>query len=101
MNRAMFKSVVNLLILSLAASPSCSIKDKPETISGDAAVAPVASAIQGAFSEAERDALLAPIALYPDALLAQILPYEEHWKRKLWRADRDRRRPGVYRSDEF
>ncbi len=39
-----------------------------------------------------------PLGEYPE-LAAQ--GHEEHWQRKLWRTDRDRRRPAIHRRDQL
>ncbi|MCI0387709.1 MAG: DUF3300 domain-containing protein [Acidobacteria bacterium] len=72
MNGIKLKSTVTLLILSLAMSPSlCYMTSMAGPISTRE---PVGSPMAEAFTEEELDELLAPIALYPDPLLAQVLP---------------------------
>jgi hypothetical protein len=79
MIRVMFKTVTGLLVLTMAIYPSLyGISKTAGRISASELAASVnrqeASATEGAFSEEELDELLAPIALYPDPLLAQVLP---------------------------
>src|SRR5882672_7436638 len=75
-----FKSLGAWLLLGQIIYPSCtSGKSVPNsTSSSTTATSPVttetAPSPEGNFSEAELDELLSPIALYPDPLLAQILP---------------------------
>jgi uncharacterized protein DUF3300 len=70
MKHALIRRLITLLVISLATSPVLSIcasaMDSP-------ALAAVQSGSQS-FSAAELDELLGPVALYPDPLLAQVLP---------------------------
>lgn len=73
MKHALIRRTITLLVFSLATSPILSLRasagERP-------AVAAASSAQSGSqnFSDAELDELLGPIALYPDPLLAQVLP---------------------------
>ncbi|MBZ0160086.1 MAG: DUF3300 domain-containing protein [bacterium] len=68
MKDAARRAVLGILILALA-PPSCALGQLPQPSSPPPADAPAAST----FQQEELEQLLAPIALYPDALLAQIL----------------------------
>ncbi len=68
MKSAAKRGVLGILILVLA-TPSCALGQPPLPSSPPPAGAPAAPT----FQREELDQLLAPIALYPDALLAQIL----------------------------
>ena len=73
MNRVMSKAAIKLLVLTLATSASICCNKK--TAESDSAASTAGQgAVSGAFTAADTDELLAPIALYPDPLLAQILP---------------------------
>jgi hypothetical protein len=70
------RSTVSLLILSLTISPIMCYGAEAGLMSGATAggvIATLPSPAAG-FTEAELDEMLGPIALYPDPLLAQVLP---------------------------
>ena len=69
MNTNGFRPCSLLTALLLALTPALAQQAQSPDVSGAAAVAPAAKT----FSQQELDQLMAPIALYPDALLAQIL----------------------------
>ncbi len=72
MNRVMSKAAINVLVFTLASASICCNK---KTAGTDSAASNAGQgAVSGAFTAADTDELLAPIALYPDPLLAQILP---------------------------
>ena len=58
-----------------------------------------AHAQQRLYSQPELDALLAPVALYPDPLLSQILPAAVYPDQVAQAADWSRRNPGVSGDD--
>lgn len=58
------------VVLGLAASSTAGPAAAQDDVSADAAVVPAAEEPQ--FTDAELDALAAPVALYPDSLLAQV-----------------------------
>jgi len=62
------------LLVALAPHHSFAIDPAPPLLAEEPAPAEVPPAVARKLSEAELEALLAPIALYPDALLAQLLP---------------------------
>ncbi|MBL8444989.1 MAG: DUF3300 domain-containing protein, partial [Zoogloeaceae bacterium] len=66
-----FRKCALLTALMLALSPSLAQSQQPASPAPAAAGA--ATLASPTFSQQELDQLLAPIALYPDALLAQIL----------------------------
>ncbi|MDD2744804.1 MAG: DUF3300 domain-containing protein, partial [Rhodocyclaceae bacterium] len=69
MNTKSFRPGSLLAAMLLALSPALAQQDQTASPTASAAVAPA----QKTFSQEELDQLMAPIALYPDALLAQIL----------------------------
>ena len=69
MNTNSFRPCSLLTALLLTLTPALAQQGQSPEVSGAAAVAPAAKT----FSQQELDQLMAPIALYPDALLAQIL----------------------------
>jgi hypothetical protein len=69
MNTNGFRPCSLLTALMLALTPALAQQAQSPDVSGAAVVAPAAKT----FSQQELDQLMAPIALYPDALLAQIL----------------------------
>lgn len=77
MNSTCFRSCALATALMLAFSPSMAEQSQKMAVSGVSAVtAPGVAAVKPAaktFSQQDLDQLLAPIALYPDDLLAQIL----------------------------
>ena len=75
MKRSLLKTAINLLVITVTVAPSLCFAGRANASTGKALVengSPVLSI--EAFSEAELDELLSPIALYPDPLLAQVLP---------------------------
>ena len=64
------RRIITLLVIALAISPILSIVGEVSTL----AAATRAQSVPQNFSDAELDELLGPIALYPDPLLAQVLP---------------------------
>ncbi|MBE2241962.1 MAG: DUF3300 domain-containing protein, partial [Burkholderiaceae bacterium] len=62
-------AVFGTISLAFAVAPALQAQTQPAT----AATAPPAAAAPAAFSQGELEAMVAPIALYPDALLSQML----------------------------
>jgi hypothetical protein len=73
MKHALIRRIITLLVISLATSPILSIRASAGEGPALAAAASGQSGSQN-FGDAELDELLGPIALYPDPLLAQVLP---------------------------
>ena len=61
-----FSSLVTWLLVLMIAVPPWAVAQEPETVSQE-------SETETIFKQEELDQMLAPIALYPDALLAQVL----------------------------
>jgi hypothetical protein len=67
------RALVWLLVLLMAAPPAVFAQAAPAPQEGQAGAGPQNPPPPAAYSQAELDQMLAPIALYPDSLLVQIL----------------------------
>lgn len=79
MNTRMTRTTVSLLIVTLTISPMLSFAGDTGLLAGTSGVTGISTLhtyapAEGTFSQDELDEMLGPIALYPDPLLAQLLP---------------------------